>query len=99
MKMNNDFMAGVSSRVLRNDRVNTHLPRHVFRPYADLDGTNARKFLESAGFEVIENHDNGLYGQATTADGYRLSTNGYFCRLNDRSFISNRIEGAVEWGG
>ena len=97
--MNNDFMAGVSSRVLRNDRVNTHLPRHVFRPYADLDGTNARKFLESAGFEVIENHDNGLYGQATTADGYRLSTNGYFCRLNDRSFISNRIEGAVEWGG
>lgn len=47
---------------------------------ADLDGTAARRFLEAAGFEVIENGDTGHNGYALTKDGILLSTNGYIYR-------------------
>ena len=54
------------------------IPHSVYRRFADLDATAAREFLQGAGFEVVENYDCGYNGWAVTADGYRLSTNGYF---------------------
>ena len=60
----------------------TFLPREFedFEVCADLDGTFARKFLESHGFEVVENKDMIRNGVAITACGIRLSTNGYLSR-------------------
>ena len=43
----------------------------------DLDGSEARRILEAAGFEVISNMDTGRNGVAKTKDGIVLSTNGY----------------------
>jgi hypothetical protein len=51
-----------------------------FKAFADLDGTEARRFLESLGFTVTNNVDIGHNGIAVTACGIRLSTNGYCFR-------------------
>ena len=48
-----------------------------FQQCADLDGKFARQYLESLGFEVVENGDNGRNGFAITSCGLYLSTNGY----------------------
>ena len=57
------------------------LPHDIgYQTFADLDGTHARAFLESMGFDVVKNVDTGYNGWAITADGYRLSTNGWFCK-------------------
>jgi len=47
---------------------------------ADLDATKAIEYLESKGFNVIENHDIGTNGWAYTDCGIKLSTNGYICK-------------------
>lgn len=55
-----------------------HLSRdEVYQPYADLDGSHARQWLESLGFEVVSNVDTGRCGLAVTAEGVHLSTNGF----------------------
>lgn len=48
-----------------------------YKCFADLDGSEARRFLESKGFEVIANRDTGRNGVAITGCGISLSTNGY----------------------
>ncbi len=53
----------------------------AYKLHADLDGTEARKYLESKGFKVIKNFDTGKNGLAVTACGIKLSTNGYLCKL------------------
>lgn len=50
-----------------------------YKCFADMDGKEARRFLESFGFEVVKNYDTGYNGLAITACGIRLSTNGYIC--------------------
>jgi len=52
-----------------------HTPE--YKCFADLDGTHARQFLESKGFNVIENKDTGYNGLAITDCGVYLSTNGH----------------------
>lgn len=52
-----------------------------YRQCADLDGTFARQYLESLGFEVVDNGDNGRNGYAITACGLYLSTNGYIHKV------------------
>ncbi len=49
----------------------------TFQQCADLDGTHARQWLESLGFTVVENGDNGRNGFAITSTGIYLSTNGF----------------------
>jgi len=44
---------------------------------SDLDGANARRYLESRGFEVVRNYDCGNNGWALTSCGIVLSTNGF----------------------
>lgn len=51
-----------------------------FRECADLDGSEARRFLESHGFTVALNYDAGTKGVAITTCGIALSTNGYCYR-------------------
>jgi len=48
-----------------------------YRTYADLDGTEARRYLEGKGFKVVKNRDTGRNGIAITDCGIHLSTNGY----------------------
>lgn len=48
---------------------------------ADLNGKFARQYLESLGFDVIENGDNGRNGYAITKCGLYLSTNGYIHKV------------------
>lgn len=48
--------------------------------YKDLDGTEARRYLESKGFTVAKNYDTGRNGWAITDCGIWLSTNGYIFR-------------------
>jgi hypothetical protein len=58
------------------------LPSSIgYRECADINGTEARRFLESAGFVVVSNRDTGRNGEAVTACGIALSTNGYCHRL------------------
>lgn len=59
----------------------------AFLPYplsnaipSDLDGRGCRSFLESLGYTVISNRDTGANGEAVTACGLVLSTNGYVHR-------------------
>lgn len=57
-----------------------YLPRRIgYSEYADLDGKEARRFLEACGFEVVENRNDGRNGVAVTREGIQLSTNGYCC--------------------
>lgn len=53
-----------------------------YKCYADLDGSEARRYLEEKGFEVVGNHDTGNNGEALTKCGVLLSTNGFVCRVN-----------------
>lgn len=53
----------------------------AFRQCADLDGTFARQYLESLGFTVVSNGDNGRNGYAITSCGLYLSTNGYIHKV------------------
>lgn len=48
-----------------------------YKPFADLDGTEAKRYLESLGFEVVSNGDVMTHGYALTKEGVYLSTNGY----------------------
>lgn len=55
-----------------------YLPASLgFSECRDLDGSEARRFLVSAGFTVLGNADKGTHGEAWTAEGVCLSTNGY----------------------
>lgn len=51
-----------------------------FRVCYDLDGSEARRYLEAAGFTVVKNYDNKINGLAITDCGIYLSTNGYVYR-------------------
>lgn len=51
-----------------------------YEKLVDLDGLEARKFLENKGFKVVENRDIGRNGVAITECGIYLSTNGYIHR-------------------
>lgn len=48
-----------------------------YKPFADLDGTEAKRYLESLGFKVIDHGDVMTHGYALTSEGVYLSTNGY----------------------
>jgi len=48
-----------------------------YQQCADLDGSEARRYLESRGFQVVTNCDTGRNGIAITECGVRLSTNGF----------------------
>lgn len=50
---------------------------HGYKCFVDLDGTNAKKYLENAGFTVVKNYDTGRNGLAITDCGIHLSTNGW----------------------
>lgn len=50
---------------------------HNYQCFADLNGTEARRYLESKGFEVVRNFDTGRNGIAITTCGRYLSTNNY----------------------
>lgn len=51
-----------------------------YQCFDDLNGTEARRYLESKGFEVVRNFDTGRNGIAITTCGIHLSTNGYIYR-------------------
>lgn len=71
-------MKTINAIIRDTARKGAYLPSSLgFRECADLDGKTARAFLESAGFEVVRNGDNGTNGFAETAGGLVLSTNGY----------------------
>lgn len=53
-----------------------------YKEFADRDGTEARRYLESKGFKVIKNYDTGRNGLAITKCGIKLSTNGFICLDN-----------------
>jgi hypothetical protein len=67
---------------LAAERVFLDTKTKEFTSHADLDATHARQFLESKGFEVVENFDTGYNGWAITKCGIWLSTNGYICKKN-----------------
>ena len=48
-----------------------------YKVFADLNGSEAKIFLESHGFKVIKNYDTGRNGLAVTECGIHLSTNGW----------------------
>lgn len=48
--------------------------------YNDLDGTEARRFLESKGFDVLINYNNVRYGLAIIKCGIKLTSRGVICR-------------------
>jgi len=50
---------------------------HEYIQFKDLDGKEAKRYLESKGFKVVENYDAKTNGWAITDCGIWLSTNGY----------------------
>lgn len=78
--MNNEAIE-IKQLVVGASAIGAYLPtRTGYQAYADLDGTEARKFLDSLGFEVISNSDEGNCGVAITKCGIALTTNGYCYR-------------------
>jgi hypothetical protein len=62
-------------------KLGMYLPKGLgYREYADLNGTEARRFLQSLGYEIVQSGDTGGHGFALTKCGVYLSTNGYICR-------------------
>jgi len=58
------------------------LPRYLSDSIPqDVDGSGCREFLTRHGYTVLSNNDTGRNGQAITACGVLLSTNGYVRRV------------------
>jgi hypothetical protein len=53
------------------------LPNQVSANFRTLDGSCVRAYLEGLGYTVVSNRDTGRNGEATTACGITVSTNGY----------------------
>ncbi|MDB5054016.1 MAG: hypothetical protein JWM44_2066 [Bacilli bacterium] len=51
-----------------------------YKEFADLDGKEAKRYLESKGFTVANHYDTGRNGLALTTCGVRLSTNGHLSK-------------------
>jgi hypothetical protein len=65
-----------------------------------MDGTVVADWLRSIGETVISNRDTGRNGEASTASGYTVSTNGYvFSTHNDElsEIMSNADDLAKDW--
>lgn len=76
--------------------IGAYIPdRCDYKAFADLDGTEARKYLESKGFVVVENRDTGTHGLAITSCGIHLSTNGYIRRKSKEDQIYATIRNAL----
>lgn len=45
--------------------------------FRTLDGSDVAEWLERHGYAVVSNRDTGRNGEATTACGMNVSTNGY----------------------
>lgn len=56
-------------------------PTHGETCWRTLDGSDVAAWLTKIGYTVIKNRDTGRNGEATTACGLCVSTNGYFCRV------------------
>ena len=56
---------------------NRFIPQNVAYMGGSLDGSTVRAVLEANGYEVISNRDTGSNGEAVTACGFIVSTNGY----------------------
>lgn len=68
----------VREQIVTAAQIGQFLPSSLgYRECADLNGTEARRFLESAGFHVVSNRDTGRNGEAVTDCGIVLSSNGY----------------------
>jgi hypothetical protein len=61
----------------------TFLPSHGETCFRSLDGSDVALWLSRQGYEVTDFHDTGRNGQAITACGFVVSTNGYVSRLED----------------
>ncbi len=48
-----------------------------YEDFSDMDGSEARRYLESRGFSVVRNYNTGRNGIAITDCGIHLSTNGF----------------------
>lgn len=67
-----------------------------FVEHADLDGQAAHLFLQGLGYSVLGHKDVGTNGEAYTACGVILSTNGY-CRRNvDKAWKLHGITGEAK---
>jgi hypothetical protein len=51
------------------------------RPQDRMDGTCVADWLRGIGETVVSNRDTGRNGEAVTASGYVVSTNGYVHRV------------------
>lgn len=68
----------IKAAIIEAAQTGSFLPESMgYHTCTDLDGTEARRFLESHGFNVVSNVDAGRNGLAVTAEGVTLSTNGY----------------------
>ena len=57
--------------------VGKYLPSEGPTCFHTLDGSDVAAWLNAQGYKVTRNGDTGRNGFAETADGYRISTNGY----------------------
>ena len=57
------------------------LPNYGETAFNTLDGLDVAAWLQSQGYIVVSNGDTGHNGYAETACGWRVSTNGYVCRV------------------
>lgn len=62
---------------LNSSSIGFFLKDDEYKPFADLNGKEARRYLTSKGFKVIKSGDVNTHGFALTSEGVYLSTNGY----------------------
>lgn len=75
------FVMEACADTRRNGVVGAYLPGFLRDAIPqDLDGVGCRRYLEHHGYEVVSNRDTGGHGEAVTACGLVLSTNGYISR-------------------
>ena len=60
-----------------NDKVGSFIDTDGIENFNALDGSGVAAWLKSQGYTVVKHYDTGRNGIAITADGYKVSTNGY----------------------
>jgi len=77
----------VNTNINLEDFAGKFLPNDVAGRFHTLDGSCVAEYLKMLGYSVLSFKDTGRNGEATTEDGFIVSTNGYVCKTILKTFL------------
>lgn len=77
---------GVDTNIKLEEFAGKFLPDNVAGRFHTLDGSCVAEYLKMLGYAVLSNQNTGRNGEATTENGFIVSTNGYVCKVILKTF-------------